>query len=145
LNASFEILLVEDDHLILEIAQDALEHAGYRVHVAKCGVDALDLMSRLSTDLAGLVTDIRLGEGPNGWELARHARRTHPEIAVVYMTGDSAGDWRREGVAHSVVMQKPFVMARIVTALTTLLTRPDIMTVRPADRQAACDVLREAK
>lgn len=145
MNASFEILLVEDEHLILEVAHDALEHAGYHVHVARCGLDALDLMSRLAPDLSGLVTDIRLGQGPNGWEVARHARRTHPEIAVVYMTGDSAGDWHREGVAHSVVMQKPFVMTRIVTALTDLLTRPNIVTARPADRQAACDALREAK
>ena len=61
------------------------------------------------------------------------------------MTGDSAGDWHREGVANSVVMQKPFVMTHIVTALTDLLTRPNIVTARPADRQAACDALREAK
>ena len=64
-----------------------------------------------STELQGLATDIRLGAGPTGWEVAHHARKKYPDIAVVYTTGDGAADWFAEGVPNSVMLQKPFAEA----------------------------------
>jgi DNA-binding response OmpR family regulator len=119
------VLLVEDEVLILEIVQDALEQAGFRVHAVPSSVAALELMSEGVVELAGLVTDIRLGEGPNGWDLARHARRNQPDLLVIYMTADSAGEWSVEGVPRSIVVQKPFAVAQVVTALSTLMTDAD--------------------
>lgn len=119
------MLLVEDEVLILEIVQDALEQAGFRVHAVPSSVAALELMSEGVVELAGLVTDIRLGEGPNGWDLARHARRNQPDLLVIYMTADSAGEWSVEGVPRSIVVQKPFAVAQVVTALSTLMTDAD--------------------
>ena len=123
MHKSVEILLVEDEHLILEAAQDALEQAGYQVRTATCGLEAMAIMSRPPLEFSGLVTDIRVGPGPGGWEVARHARRLRPEIPVVYMTGDSAADWPLQGVPGSLVVQKPFAMAQMVTVLDILLIR----------------------
>ena len=53
--------------------------------------------------------------------VAKEARRTFPQMAVVYVTGDSAGDWPSEGVPGSVCIQKPFVAAQIITALANQL------------------------
>lgn len=119
------MLVVEDELLILEIVQDALEMAGFTVHAVPSSFAALELMSGGVESLAGLVTDIRLGEGPSGWDLARHARRNQPDLPVIYMTGDSAADWPVEGVPRSQVVQKPFVVGQIVTALSTMLTEID--------------------
>jgi len=82
-------------------------------------------MSEGVGELAGLVTDIRLGAGPSGWDLARHARQTRPDLPVIYMTGDSAADWPVQGVPRSQVVQKPFAVSQIVTALSTILTEAD--------------------
>lgn len=41
-------------------------------------------------------------------------------MAVVYMTGDSAADWASEGVPSSVMVQKPFAMAQLITAVSSL-------------------------
>lgn len=76
-------------------------------------------------DLAGLVTDIRLGVGPSGWDLARQARRSRPDLPIIYMTGDSGADWPAEGVPRSLVVQKPFASGQIVTALSNLLIQTD--------------------
>ncbi|GAC1046202.1 hypothetical protein thsrh120_62090 [Rhizobium sp. No.120] len=57
----------------------------------------------------------------NGWDLARRARELQPVMPVIYVTGDSAQDWAAQGVPNSVLLQKPFVHAQLVTALTTLL------------------------
>jgi len=125
LSKSLSVLLVEDEVLILEIVQDALEQAGFHVQAALSGYAALEHLSEGVADLAGLVTDIRLGVGPNGWDLARHARRDRPDLPVIYMTADSAGDWPVEGVPRSQVVQKPFAVGQIVTALSTMLTEVD--------------------
>lgn len=119
------VLLVEDEILILEIVQDALEQAGFHVRAVPSGSAALEVMSEGVEELAGLVTDVRLGVGPNGWDLARHARRSRPDLPVIYMTGDSAADWPVEGVPRSRVVQKPFAVGQIVTALSTMLTEID--------------------
>lgn len=119
------VLLVEDEILILEIVQDALEQAGFHVRAVPSGSAALEAMSEGVEELAGLVTDVRLGVGPNGWDLARHARRSRPDLPVIYMTGDSAADWPVEGVPRSRVVQKPFAVGQIVTALSAMLTEID--------------------
>ncbi len=67
------------------------------------------------------MTDIRLGEGKSGWDIARHVRGVAAAIPVVYMSGDSASDWHARGVPDSIMVQKPFVMAQVITALSTLL------------------------
>jgi len=119
------VLLVEDEPLILETLQDALEQAGFSVLAVTSGSAALELLSGGVEDLAGLVTDIRLGVGPSGWDLARQARRARHDLPIIYMTGDSGADWPAEGVPRSLVVQKPFASGQIVTALSNLLIRTD--------------------
>lgn len=113
-------LVVEDEALIRMGLVDALEESGYVVGDCGDGASAM-LFIDASTELHGLATDIRLGAGPNGWEVAHHARRKYPGIAVVYLTGDSAADWSAEGVPNSVILQKPFFEAQMLTAMATLM------------------------
>jgi len=114
------ILVAEDEALIRLALAEALEEGGYSVVEAADGRTAwheIDGAERLRA----LVTDIRLGEGPSGWELAQHARQKFPALAVVYVTGDSIGEWPANGVPQSTVLQKPFASAALVTAVANLL------------------------
>ena len=124
------LLLVEDEPLILEMMQSALEDGGYSVIVAASGEEAMRYLDSRSDEIAGLVTDIRLGAGPDGWEIARRARHPKPELPVVYMTGDSGAAWAAEGVPKSLLLQKPFAPAQAITALSTLLN--EASTSRPS-------------
>ena len=119
------LLLAEDEPLILLSTQDALEAGGYSVVTAETGSEALEVLEARAGELAGVVTDIRLGQGPSGWELATRAREIRPEIAIVYATADSAHEWSARGVPKSVVIQKPYASAQVVTAISTLLTQAD--------------------
>ena len=119
------VLLVEDEALVLMVAQEALEAGGYSVLIAEDGTDAMEILDGQADKLAGLVTDVRLGSGPDGWEIARHARELRSDLPIVYMTGDSAGDWSVHGVPNSVVVQKPYAPAQLVTAFSTLMTAVD--------------------
>jgi DNA-binding NtrC family response regulator len=81
----------------------------------------------LLTDSKGkcraLVADIDLGGKMDGWEVAKHAREIDPEFPVVYMSGDSAGDWAANGVSNSIMLNKPFAPTQLVTAVSQLTAR----------------------
>ena len=123
MDASILLLLAEDEALIRMNLQDELADAGFELVVAANGAQA---MAELETDAArfrGVLTDIKLGRGPDGWEIARHARELVPQIPVVYMSGDSAHEWDAQGVPNSIMVAKPFVGAQIITAISTLLNQ----------------------
>ena len=115
------VLVVEDDALISIVIQDALEEAGFAVHHASEGGEAFAALEEHLVGIAGLVTDIRFAGGADGWALARKARELKPHLPVVYISGDSAHEHTAQGVPQSMMLQKPFVSAQLITALTTLL------------------------
>ena len=119
------ILLVEDEPLVLLVAQDALEAGGFTVIPVQIASEALSVLDSKSAELSGLVTDIRLPGGPDGWEIARHARELRADLPVVYTTADSAVEWPVQGVPNSVVVQKPYAGAQLITAISTLMTASD--------------------
>jgi CheY-like chemotaxis protein len=123
------LLPVEDEPLIRAALTAALEDGGYILVEAENGAGAMRLLDA-HPSLSVVVTDIRLGFGPDGWEVARQARRCQPLIAVVYMTGDSAGDWSADGVPNSILLQKPFATAQLTTAISTLLNSADVSPVQ---------------
>jgi two-component system, OmpR family, response regulator len=117
------VLVVEDEHLILLDVESALEEAGFDVVGAQNAAQAMAFFDAEPVKFKGLVTDIRLGAGKSGWEVARHLRRANPTIPVIYMSGDSAIHWGAEGVPESVMITKPFFLPQIIAALSTLLNQ----------------------
>jgi hypothetical protein len=41
------------------------------------------------------------------------------------MTGDSSHEWRSRGVPDSLLLQKPYASAQLVTAVSTLILAAD--------------------
>lgn len=115
------LLVAEDEALIRCAMEQTLESGGFDVVAASSGDAALQMLIDSETQFAGLVTDIRLGDGIDGWALARKARELIPDLCVVYITGDSAADWPAKGVPGSMVLQKPFADALLLTGISTLL------------------------
>ncbi|MFD2646306.1 response regulator [Devosia albogilva] len=117
------LLLAEDEALLLPNLEDALAEGGYDTLVVDNGIKAIEELEKDVARFRGLITDIRMGAGPSGWDVAHRARELSPTIPVIYMTGDSAADWAANGVPHSVLLQKPFAMAQLVTAISQLITQ----------------------
>ena len=122
MNATTLILYVEDEQLIAMPIIEVLESAGFEVEHLSDGAQANARLSAERQVPAALVTDIRLPH-IDGWEIARCARERYPQIVVVYASGDSADEWSAKGVPESVMLQKPFAEAQLVTAVTTLLNQ----------------------
>ena len=115
------ILVVEDEALILADIESALRDGGYDVISATMAEHAMRQLEGTEPPV-GLITDIRLGgEQPSGWDIAHRARELCPGIGVIYMSGDSGGDWASKGVPESIFIQKPFASAQVVTAISSVL------------------------
>jgi DNA-binding response OmpR family regulator len=71
------ILVVEDDHLIQSVVEEALKEGGFEIVVASTAEDAAELLDSAQGKYRALVTDINLGRnGRDGWEVARRARES---------------------------------------------------------------------
>ncbi len=116
------VLVVDDEDLILQLVEDALKDGGFAVDAADGSERAMAMLDQKHAQYRAIVTDVNLGGAkPTGWEVARHARELSPDIPVVYVTGDSGGDWTANGVPNSVLITKPFAPAQVVTAVSQLL------------------------
>lgn len=116
------ILIVEDDHLVQSVVEEALKEGGFEVVIASTVEHAAELLDSAERSYRALVTDINLGRDKlDGWEVARHAREIDPAFPVIYMSGDSAEDWASKGVPNSIMLVKPFAPAQLVTAVAQLL------------------------
>jgi DNA-binding response OmpR family regulator len=116
------ILVVEHDHLVQSVIEEALTDGGFEVLVASSGEQAIAALEGADGKFRALVTDINLGRDKvDGWEIARHAREIDPAFPVIYMSGDSAEAWASKGVPNSIMLAKPFAPAQLVTAVSQLL------------------------
>jgi DNA-binding NtrC family response regulator len=106
------LLLVEDDVSLQDLLQIALSDEGFEVVLARNGTKAIAELDANGARFKGLVTDIRLGAGPNGWDVGHRAREVVSGLPVVYMSGDSAHEWSANGVPESIMLQKPFLITR---------------------------------
>lgn len=115
------VFVIEDDDAIQDLVEAALTDAGFEAAIATSGEEAVTLLKARAIPYRALVTDIRLLGRFDGWEVARAARQVDPDFPVVYMSGLAADDWKVQGVPNSIMLQKPFAPAQLVTALSQLL------------------------
>jgi CheY-like chemotaxis protein len=109
------VLLVEDDMIISLELHEFLQDSGFTVEAAYSGAGALAAIGRHAP--WALVTDLDLGRGPDGFEVARSARVARPGLPVVFMSGTMEARHAREGVSGSGFVGKPFRGHQIVEAL----------------------------
>ncbi|MCA1708662.1 MAG: response regulator [Actinobacteria bacterium] len=120
------LLYVEDEIITQDLVETSLREAGFEVLTASDGTRALDLLGTLDGALRGLITDINLGDGPYGWDVACKARELSGGLPVVYLSGASEGEWTSRGVPNSLMIAKPFAPAQIVVAISSLLVSKDM-------------------
>lgn len=114
----FRVLFVEDDDLVRDAIADPLRSAGFEIIEAQSGAQALAIIQTRG-DIDALLTDINLGSGPDGWEVALAFREANADKPVIYASGYAPGEHRR--VTHSLFFPKPFKVAKVEAALWALL------------------------
>ncbi len=115
------VLLVEDDELMGVLFELVLVDAGYQVIRVRDGREAMLRLAPDAPPIDALISDVGLGDGPDGWQVARRARARALRLPVIYITGGRGDDWIPQHVPLGVMLQKPFHIDRMVELLAELL------------------------
>ena len=88
------VLLVEDDALTLTLLESVIRTFGFHTYSAASGTEAKVALTSFDPDLA--ILDIDLGPGPTGLDFAKMMSKTHPHVAVLFLSRlpyeDAAGN-----------------------------------------------------
>lgn len=118
-----QVLIVEDEPLIgLSIAASVEEAGGEPVRVETDRAAYAEVEQRGET-LDILVVDVNLGEGTTGFDVARFARRLHPALPVLYLSGGPE-EWAAWfGVEGAGFLTKPVPEAELIARIADLTGR----------------------
>ncbi len=118
------VLLAEDDAALRTAAARVLGSAGFTVHVAADGHEAIRKLDELGSGLDVLVSDVMM-PGPSGYDVAEHAKRVAPRAAVVLVSGFLNEPARQRHQEDLPILWKPLPPQELVRAVDkALLARP---------------------
>jgi CheY-like chemotaxis protein len=126
---NLNVLLVEDDSEVRAVVHTFLGAMACRVTVAASAEQALlALGPGASFDV--LLTDIALGAGMRGTELAAEAQKRFPALAVLLMSGFSSEllDADRDAPASWELLRKPYGRDELAAALARVVRVDDAPT-----------------
>ena len=118
------ILLVEDEDMVRAVAERALSRQGYTVLTAADGEQGLEVLAGAKkVDL--LVSDVVM---PNmdGPAMVRKARKTHPHLPVLFMSGYAEEQLRKSiDIERVAFLPKPFSVAQLSEAVAGAFAERD--------------------
>lgn len=124
-----QVLLMDDDAAVSEVASDMLQTLGYTTTTAIHGQDAIDRVA--AAEAAGtpydlVILDLTVPGGMGGKETVPHLRALNPDLAIVVTSGYAdngvLSDYTKYG--FDGVLPKPFSIAELrVTIEQTLVRR----------------------
>jgi CheY-like chemotaxis protein len=117
---SLRILAVDDQPALTKLVAAMLTPLGHVVMTASSAEAALDHLREASYHL--VISDIGLGNGMDGWELAALLRRQVPPVPVVLVTGwsDEADAQRAVKEGITALITKPFRRAQLLSIVSTM-------------------------
>jgi len=108
---------VDEEPMMTKAVVRMLKPSGHVVSVAGSGEEALEELAEQTFDV--VVSDMGMGAGMNGWELAETVRRRWPKVRFLLATGWGASvdpvEARTRGV--EAVLSKPYRPIDLLEAL----------------------------
>jgi len=118
------IVVAEDEPMVAALTRRILTHAGYSVHVAPDGRDALELIRKEGGRVDLVVSDVVMPH-LGGLELVKILATERPDLPVLLASGYPEDERRQsdEILARTPFLPKPFQARELLAAVEGLLTR----------------------
>jgi signal transduction histidine kinase len=104
------ILVVDDESLVLTMAETILTDFGYKVLTAGSGQKALNILGQPETKVDLVITDLVM-PGMGGRELAERIRHSNPYLPVMPTSGYVLAEDKKGGAGY---LQKPFTSTELL-------------------------------
>lgn len=121
---SLRILAVDDQVELVRMAAKMLEPHGHAVTIATSGEEALEILAVTPEPFDLVISDVGMGAGMNGWELAAAVESAYPDLKFCLATGWGAQidpeQARTRGVAG--VVAKPYRAADLRQLISSVMT-----------------------
>lgn len=117
------VLLVDDDAAVAAALENALKANGYRVLVARDGLEALDFHESHADAIHLLITDLEM-PNMNGQDLARRLVQDRPDLPIIFMSGSPNPDppFSPAAFPNHLFLQKPFLPSALLAKLSSVLS-----------------------
>jgi PAS domain S-box-containing protein len=116
------VLIVDDEEIILNVASELLQELGYRTHIARTGLEAVDVYHQQQDEIDVVILDMVMPE-MSGEEIYKKIRQMNPEVKILLASGYSI-----DGKASQILrygcngfIQKPFNIEELSRKLRELL------------------------
>ncbi len=121
------VLIVDDEPLIRMLVREVVEELGYAPLEAGDAASALAMLGP-ETRIDLLIADLGLPGGMNGRQMADAARRSRPELKVLFITGyiDHPALSPENLGEGMLVMMKPFSIDRLAGTLRSMITSEQV-------------------
>ena len=119
--ADVDVLVVEDDDAVQRVIKVSFADAGYSFDIASSAEEAQDICRQQWPKV--ILTDVMLGTGMNGIELARWVKTQNPDVTILLMSGLADDQLMTMGYQPGVdeLVRKPARMGHLVDRITSLL------------------------
>jgi two-component system, cell cycle sensor histidine kinase and response regulator CckA len=119
------LLIVDDEHIVLDVTQMMLKSLGYRVLAAAGGKEALELFQRNTDQIALVILDMIM-PGMGGGETFEQLKALDPGVRVLLSSGYSIDGQAAEIIARGCrgFIQKPFNLLQLSEKIREVLEAP---------------------
>ena len=116
------VLLVDDEHRIVELQQQVIESLGYHVTATASSTEALEIFTSRPDQIDLVLTDQAMPEMA-GIELVEKLRRVRPDIPVILCTGYNDTHTREKALDLEIncMLQKPLTRNELALAMRKVL------------------------
>jgi two-component system cell cycle sensor histidine kinase/response regulator CckA len=117
------VLIVEDDEAVRDVTRESLEEFGYRVLEARDAAQALAAVDAPGAKIDLLITDMVLGRGRTGRDVAEEIVRKSPGTRVIVLSGYAESAVAAPGMfpPDTRFLSKPLTLGTLLAAVRSAL------------------------
>ena len=116
------VLLVDDDHSVLDVTSRVLQDKGYKILTAKDGLEALEVFRTMADTISIVVLDMTMPR-MGGEEVFKELRKINPKVKVLLSSGyseqDAVNRFTERGLAG--FLQKPYRISALLKKIDEIL------------------------
>ena len=119
------VLFVDDEERQVSLIEGFLKSRGYRVLVARDGLEAVEIHRRCKHEIAAVVLDLGLPV-LNGWEAFLRMKSEQPNIKTIFASGYIKADIRSEMINQGVmaIVHKPYLPEELLAKIGAAINEP---------------------